>query len=96
MGVDEKCRNRRIFSETSADGMIEHDNHVGLLLKALDDLGISNDTIVFYTTDNGAAGHTWPDAGTTPFRSEKNTTGKAPSAPRSSSVGPAGSRRDRC
>lgn len=56
-----------------ADGMIEHDAHVGLLLKALDDLGIANDTIVLYTTDNGAAGHTWPDAGTTPFRSEKAT-----------------------
>ena len=53
--------------------MIEHDNHVGLLLKALDDLGVTNDTIVIYTTDNGAAGHTWPDAGTTPFRSEKAT-----------------------
>jgi len=56
-----------------ADGMIEHDGHVGLLLKALDVLGVTNDTIVIYTTDNGAAGHTWPDAGTMPFRSEKAT-----------------------
>jgi arylsulfatase A-like enzyme len=56
-----------------ADGMIEHDGHVGLLLKALDVLGVTNDTIVIYTTDNGAAGHTWPDPGTTPFRSEKVT-----------------------
>lgn len=56
-----------------ADGMIEHDNHVGLLLKALDDLGIADDTIVLYTTDNGPAGHAWPDASVTPFRSEKAT-----------------------
>jgi arylsulfatase A-like enzyme len=56
-----------------ADGMIEHDGHVGLLLEALDELGIAGDTIVLYTTDNGAAGHTWPDGGVTPFRSEKDT-----------------------
>jgi arylsulfatase A-like enzyme len=56
-----------------ADGMIEHDNIVGTLLKALDDLGIANDTIVLYTTDNGPHQNTWPDAGTTAFRSEKNT-----------------------
>jgi arylsulfatase A-like enzyme len=56
-----------------ADGMIEHDNTVGLLLKALDDLGIANDTILLYTTDNGPHQNSWPDAGTTPFRSEKNT-----------------------
>ncbi|MEJ0094927.1 MAG: arylsulfatase [Methylocella sp.] len=56
-----------------ADGMIEHDGNVGQLLKALDDLGISNDTIVIYTTDNGPHANSWPDAATTPFRSEKNT-----------------------
>jgi arylsulfatase A-like enzyme len=56
-----------------ADGMIEHDNHVGLVLKSLDDLGIANDTIVLYTTDNGPHQNSWPDAATTPFRSEKNT-----------------------
>jgi arylsulfatase len=56
-----------------ADGMIEHDNMVGTLLKARDDLGISNNTIVLYTTDNGPHQNSWPDAGTTPFRSEKNT-----------------------
>jgi arylsulfatase A-like enzyme len=55
------------------DGMVEHDAHVGLLLKKLDDLGIANDTIVFYSTDNGPHYNTWPDAGTTPFRSEKNS-----------------------
>ncbi|WP_406857655.1 arylsulfatase [Alsobacter sp. KACC 23698] len=56
-----------------ADGMIEHDGVVGRILKAVDDLGIANDTIVLYTTDNGPHQNSWPDAGTTPFRSEKNT-----------------------
>jgi arylsulfatase A-like enzyme len=56
-----------------ADGMIEHDATIGTLLKALDDLGITNNTIVLYTTDNGPHQNSWPDAGTTPFRSEKNT-----------------------
>jgi arylsulfatase len=56
-----------------SDGMVEHDAHVGQLLKLLDDLGITNDTIVFYSTDNGPHYNTWPDAGTTPFRSEKNS-----------------------
>jgi arylsulfatase len=53
--------------------MIEHDGDVGKLLKALDDLGIADNTIVLYTTDNGPHQNSWPDAGTTPFRSEKNT-----------------------
>jgi arylsulfatase A-like enzyme len=56
-----------------ADGMIEHDNTVGAILKAIDDLGIGNDTIVLYTTDNGPHQNSWPDGGTTPFRSEKAT-----------------------
>ena len=55
------------------DGMVEHDRHVGLLLKKLDDLGIVDNTIVHYSTDNGVHMNTWPDAGMTPFRSEKNT-----------------------
>jgi arylsulfatase A-like enzyme len=55
------------------DGMIEHDANVGELLKLLDDLGIADDTIVFYSTDNGPHYNTWPDAATTPFRSEKNS-----------------------
>jgi arylsulfatase len=55
------------------DGMVEHDGHVGQLLKKLDDLGIADNTIVMYSTDNGAETFTWPDGGTTPFRSEKNT-----------------------
>jgi len=56
-----------------SDGMVEHDMHVGELLKALDELGLANDTIVMYSTDNGPHYNTWPDAGTTPFRSEKNS-----------------------
>lgn len=56
-----------------ADGMIEHDGDVGKLLKALDDLGIADNTIVIYTTDNGPNQWSWPDAATTPFRSEKDT-----------------------
>lgn len=55
------------------DGMIEHDRHVGKLLDTLDDLKIADNTIVFYSTDNGPHYNTWPDAGTTPFRSEKNS-----------------------
>ncbi|MGB7825702.1 MAG: sulfatase-like hydrolase/transferase, partial [Pseudolabrys sp.] len=55
------------------DGMVEHDGQVGQLLKKLDDLGIANNTIVIYTTDNGAEAFSWPDGGTTPFRGEKNT-----------------------
>jgi arylsulfatase A-like enzyme len=55
------------------DGMVEHDGHVGLLLKKLDDLGIADNTIVVYTSDNGAEVMTWPDGGNTPFRGEKAT-----------------------
>jgi len=55
------------------DGMLEHDGHVGDLLKALDDLGIADNTIVVYGTDNGVHMNSWPDGGMTPFRSEKNT-----------------------
>ncbi len=57
-----------------ADGMVEHDGHVGQLLKQLDDLGIADNTIVVYTTDNGAELALWPDGGMTPFKSEKGTT----------------------
>ena len=55
------------------DGMIEHDMHVGELLDLLDELGITDTTFVHYSTDNGPHYNTWPDAGTTPFRSEKNS-----------------------
>jgi len=56
-----------------ADGMIEHDMHIGKFLKALDELGIADNTIVHYSTDNGPHYNTWPDAAATPFRGEKNT-----------------------
>ena len=55
------------------DAMVDHDKNVGTVLKALDDLGIANDTFLFYSTDNGPHMNTWPDGGMTPFRSEKNT-----------------------
>ena len=55
------------------DGMVELDGLVGQLLKKLDDLGIANDTIVVFTSDNGAEVMSWPDGGTTPFRGEKAT-----------------------
>ena len=56
-----------------SDGMIEHDMHVGQLLAKLDELGIADNTIVMYSTDNGPHYNTWPDAAATPFRGEKNT-----------------------
>jgi len=55
------------------DGMIEHDETIGSILKALDDLGIADNTIVIYSSDNGPHMNTWPDGAMTPFRSEKNT-----------------------
>ena len=57
----------------TADGMVEHDRQVGQLLAKLDELGIADNTIVMYSTDNGAEVMTWPDGGTTPFRGEKDT-----------------------
>ena len=57
-----------------ADGMMELDHVVGELLKKLDDLGIADNTIVLFTTDNGAEVMTWPDGGNTPFKGEKGTT----------------------
>jgi arylsulfatase A-like enzyme len=56
-----------------SDGMVEHDMHVGELLKLIDELGIADNTIVQYSTDNGPHYNTWPDAGTTPFHGEKNS-----------------------
>ncbi len=55
------------------DGMLEHDDHVGALLAKLDELGIADNTIVVYTTDNGPHFNQWPDAAITPYRGEKNT-----------------------
>jgi arylsulfatase len=56
-----------------ADGMVEHDAHVGELLAKLKELGLEDNTIVMYSSDNGAESFTWPDGGTTMFRGEKNT-----------------------
>jgi len=56
-----------------ADGMVEHDRHVGQILAKIDQLGLADNTIVFYSTDNGPHMNTWPDAAMTPFRNEKNS-----------------------
>lgn len=56
-----------------ADGMVEHDGHVGQMLDKLDELGVADDTIVMYSSDNGAEAFGWPDGGTTKHRGEKNT-----------------------
>ncbi len=61
------------WQSTYHDTMIDHDRVVGSLLDQLDELGIADDTIVIYSTDNGPHMNTWPDGGMTPFRSEKNT-----------------------
>ncbi len=55
------------------DRMIEHDKHIGQMLDLLDELGIADNTMVMYCTDNGPHMNSWPDAGMTPFRSEKNS-----------------------
>jgi len=55
------------------DVMVAHDENIGKMLDKLDELGIADDTIVVYSTDNGPHYNTWPDGGITPFRSEKNT-----------------------
>jgi arylsulfatase len=69
-----KAENRgKSGQDEYSDGMVEHDGHVGELLKTIDDLGLQENTIVMYSTDNGPHYNTWPDAGTTPFRSEKNS-----------------------
>jgi arylsulfatase len=69
-----KAEHRGISGQDEySDGMVEHDMHVGQLLALLDKLGIADNTIVFYSTDNGPHYNTWPDAAATPFRGEKNT-----------------------
>ena len=56
------------------DGMVEHDKSIGRVLTRLEELGIIDNTIIMYSTDNGAEKFTWPDGGTTPFKGEKGTT----------------------
>ena len=68
-----RADHRHPGNDEYTDGMIEHDLTVGQFLKLLDDLGIADNTVVMYSTDNGPHYNTWPDAGTTPFRSEKNS-----------------------
>jgi arylsulfatase len=69
-----KAEHRGISGQDEySDGMVEHDMHIGKFLKKLDELGIADNTIVFYSTDNGPHYNTWPDAAATPFRGEKNT-----------------------
>ncbi len=69
-----KESNRGISGQNEyGDGMVEHDMHVGELLDLLDELGVADNTIVQYGTDNGPHKNTWPDAGVNPFRGEKNT-----------------------
>ncbi len=63
----------RALADEYHDVMIDHDGNVGSVLDKLDELGIADNTIVIYTTDNGPHMNTWPDAAMTPFRSEKNT-----------------------
>jgi arylsulfatase A-like enzyme len=58
---------------TYPDGMVEHDGHVGQILAKLKELGLDDNTIVMYSTDNGSESFSWPDGGCTPFRGEKNT-----------------------
>ena len=69
-----KAEHRGISGQDEyADGMVEHDMHVGQLLDLLDKLGIADETFVMYSTDNGPHYNSWPDAAATPFRGEKNT-----------------------
>ena len=74
--ADEKmaqCKAQYPRADEYTCGMIEHDMHIGEFLQQLDDLGIADNTMVFYSTDNGPHMNTWPDAAMTPFRGEKNT-----------------------
>ncbi|MBL7940090.1 MAG: arylsulfatase [Flavobacteriales bacterium] len=68
-----RAENRHPGHDEYTDGMIEHDMQVGELLKLIDELGIADNTIIQYSTDNGPHYNTWPDAGTTPFHGEKNS-----------------------
>ncbi|NQY03401.1 MAG: arylsulfatase [Halieaceae bacterium] len=67
------CKEQYPRADEYSCGMVEHDAHIGLFLDKLDELGIADNTIVFYSTDNGPHYNTWPDAASTPFFGEKNT-----------------------
>ncbi len=68
-----KIREAHPTADEYTAGMIEHDMHIGEFLAKLDELGIADNTVVFYSTDNGPHMNSWPDAAMTPFRGEKNT-----------------------
>ncbi|MFY4730028.1 sulfatase-like hydrolase/transferase [Nitrospira sp. BLG_2] len=70
----ERCKNYTSGVDPHCAGMVQHDENVGAVLKKLDELGIANNTIVLYSTDNGPEHSTWPYGATTPYRSEKMTT----------------------
>jgi len=70
-------------------GVVQFDDSIGALMKALDDLGIADNTIIVVSTDNGAEVFTWPDGGMTPFRATKGTVYEVDSACLASSAGPA-------
>lgn len=70
----ERCKQYTSGDDVHCAGMLQHDENVGSVLKKLDDLGVSDNTIVIYSTDNGPEHSTWPHGGTTPYRSEKMTT----------------------
>ncbi len=67
-------RSRAGREDVYGHGLTEHDGHVGQLLAKLDDTGLAENTIVIYTSDNGAYQYMWPEGGTTPFRGDKGTT----------------------
>ncbi|MGB5214934.1 MAG: arylsulfatase [Anderseniella sp.] len=71
--VSEKNRGKSNGQGFYNDAMVNHDDNIGIMLDKLDELGIAEDTIVMYSTDNGPHYNTWPDGGITPFRAEKNT-----------------------
>jgi arylsulfatase len=68
-----ECKKRYRGADEYTCGMLEHDMHIGKFLALLDELGIAENTIVHYSTDNGPHMNTWPDGAMTPFRGEKNT-----------------------
>lgn len=70
----EKCKQYTSGDDVHCAGMLQHDDNVGAVLKKLEDLGVANNTIVVYSSDNGPEHSTWPHGGTTPYRSEKMTT----------------------
>jgi arylsulfatase len=70
----EKAREFTSYHDAYGAGMIQHDEQVGMILDRLDAMGIAENTIVIYSTDNGVEHSTYPHGGTTPFRSEKMTT----------------------